>query len=296
MIDDSVDLFPIVAKLLEKYTGRNRATKIAEELGIEIDFVRDIIYALPDVPVAQTTVIDIDELHEMACQDVSKDRTKRFAAHFNVVESTILRYLRQMPDIPWPEASTALEQGRRRHQRDRKNLGCLSKTHNYRRDQRQNLVREARQRAKKKGLDFDLYASDIVVPEVCPILGIPIVAGRGKFAPESPNLDRVHPARGYVWDNVLVISCRANTIKKDATPEELRKLADFYEKWAPAVERAPIDKCLRPSGDKLNAELCEQLKQDWLDSMPLPQIMAKYDISKCSVYNVVKGIRKGVRD
>mgnify|MGYP006166398807 FL=1 len=36
--------------------------------------------------------------------------------------------------------------------------------------------------------------------------------------------------KGYVKDNIIVVSMRANRIKSDATVDEIRKVADFYEK------------------------------------------------------------------
>jgi hypothetical protein len=43
-------------------------------------------------------------------------------------------------------------------------------------------------------------------------------------------LDRLIPELGYVKGNIAVVSTRANTLKRDATPEELMKVARFYEK------------------------------------------------------------------
>ena len=43
-------------------------------------------------------------------------------------------------------------------------------------------------------------------------------------------IDRIDPKKGYVKDNIIVVSMRANRIKSDATVDEIRKVADFYEK------------------------------------------------------------------
>jgi len=68
------------------------------------------------------------------------------------------------------------------------------------------------------------------LPEKCPVLGIPLVYGmnsrENRFA--SPSLDRINSALGYIPGNVVVVSWRANSLKKDATPTELRALADYY--------------------------------------------------------------------
>lgn len=44
----------------------------------------------------------------------------------------------------------------------------------------------------------------------------------------SPTLDKIEPALGYVPGNIIVISGRANRLKADATIDELRAIASFY--------------------------------------------------------------------
>jgi hypothetical protein len=90
------------------------------------------------------------------------------------------------------------------------------------------LWQSAKRRAKEKGLMFDIDVSDVIVPAVCPVLGIPLAISVGKVAQNSPTLDRIIPSLGYVKGNVMVISHRANTIKQDATPEELLRVAAFF--------------------------------------------------------------------
>lgn len=88
------------------------------------------------------------------------------------------------------------------------------------------MCRNARYRAKQRGLPFDLVAEEIVVPTVCPLLGIPLrIDNCGQPAPDSPSLDRIDPRLGYVRGNVQVISYKANTMKQDATPAELLRFA-----------------------------------------------------------------------
>lgn len=85
-------------------------------------------------------------------------------------------------------------------------------------------------RAGHIGAPFDLTPEDIVVPEVCPVLGIPIEGGEGrrKNNPNSPSVDRIVPELGYVRGNVRVISNRANLLKSNATVAELEAvLADL---------------------------------------------------------------------
>lgn len=91
------------------------------------------------------------------------------------------------------------------------------------------MLERARMRAKEKGLDFDITTEDIIIPELCPILGTPFIRGDRKPTPQSPSLDRIDPARGYVKGNVRVISHRANTIKNDASIEELEAVIRYIK-------------------------------------------------------------------
>ena len=80
----------------------------------------------------------------------------------------------------------------------------------------------AKRRAKVKNLPFDLSIEDIIIPEYCHILNIKLVVGKGSTAnPDSPTLDKIIPALGYVNGNVQVISRRANVMKSDANFHEV---------------------------------------------------------------------------
>lgn len=89
------------------------------------------------------------------------------------------------------------------------------------------LLYAARKRAKEGNLDFDLEESDIVIPEVCPYLKIPLVNSRprGDSRRDIASLDRIDPNKGYTKDNVEVISWLANTMKNNASPELLIEFA-----------------------------------------------------------------------
>lgn len=97
----------------------------------------------------------------------------------------------------------------------------------YRRKLTNRMLNAARQRAKKRGLDFNIYEEDIFIPEVCPLLLIPlfVTTGRSSVKDNSPSLDRIDPSKGYVKGNVWVISYRANTMKSNSTWQELMMLA-----------------------------------------------------------------------
>lgn len=95
------------------------------------------------------------------------------------------------------------------------------------------LLWNAKWRAKKFGLPFDLEESDVLIPATCPVLGVPLFVEGGVVTDNSPTLDRLVPSLGYVKGNVFVISKRANTIKSNAGVEELEKVAAWLKAMLP---------------------------------------------------------------
>jgi hypothetical protein len=90
------------------------------------------------------------------------------------------------------------------------------------------LWTSAAARSRKAGIPFSITPDDVVVPAHCPVLGIPLLRGHGKGATAgAPSLDRKVPELGYVPGNVVVISWRANTLKRDATRAEVQAVADW---------------------------------------------------------------------
>ena len=93
------------------------------------------------------------------------------------------------------------------------------------------MLNRSKSRAKRKGFEHNIKLDDIIIPDNCPLLGIPLIKGENSVQANSPTLDRIDSSKGYVKGNVWVISYKANTIKSNATPEELltiaTRLADF---------------------------------------------------------------------
>jgi len=95
------------------------------------------------------------------------------------------------------------------------------------------LLTRAKHRAKEQGIEFDLTIEDIVIPDRCPYLDIPIVngAGTGVMNPRNTaSLDRINPDKGYVRGNVIVVSYLANAVKQNLHPMELVRLGQRIEK------------------------------------------------------------------
>jgi hypothetical protein len=92
------------------------------------------------------------------------------------------------------------------------------------------VLQSIKDRAKKKGIAFDLDLSDILEYSVCPVFGYALERGDGCVKYNSPSVDRINPTQGYTKNNIQILSNKANSMKQDATPEELLKFAEWIFK------------------------------------------------------------------
>ncbi len=89
-------------------------------------------------------------------------------------------------------------------------------------------LRTAKANAKRDGMEFSIELEDLPpVPDVCPILGMALSLD-SENKDFVPSLGRIDNSKGFVKGNVVIESRRANRLRSDATPEELRKLAASY--------------------------------------------------------------------
>lgn len=99
----------------------------------------------------------------------------------------------------------------------------------------QYMLGRIKNRAKKNGMEFNITVDDLVIPELCPVFFVPIIIddARGKSChdrPNSPSVDRLDSTKGYVKDNIRVISNRANILKRNSTTEELSAIILYMKK------------------------------------------------------------------
>lgn len=124
------------------------------------------------------------------------------------------------------------------------------------------MLTTAKARAKKAGIEFTITEADVRIPALCPALGIPLVEPQPGLGRQdgSPSLDRIDCSLGYVPGNVVVISWRANRIKSNATPDELRKIAewfdfaDLYLRGRSAAVSSPRNDSGNPAGSESDPE------------------------------------------
>lgn len=81
---------------------------------------------------------------------------------------------------------------------------------------------------RKISFDDNLLNAELLIPEYCPLLGTKLEIGSGQ---NSPSIDRIDSSKGYTLDNIWIISRRANTIKNDATLEELELLTNNFRQF-----------------------------------------------------------------
>lgn len=111
---------------------------------------------------------------------------------------------------------------------EQKREGFKEKMYEEKRRSRLNNIQsciwvKAKQRAEKYRLDFNIDVSDIHIPDICPILEVPLEYGTKGDYEYSPSIDRIDTTKGYVKGNIAIISKKANSMKNNATFEELQK-------------------------------------------------------------------------
>jgi len=125
--------------------------------------------------------------------------------------------------------------------KNRERRAGLVKAHYHRRraegwkqpvKQEQYLLYSARKRARDYEVPFDItsdFVYSLLVIGTCFYCDQPFEKGTlGKWR-KSATLDRVDPKGGYTMDNTVAACGRCNTIKNDAYPHELSRIADRME-------------------------------------------------------------------
>lgn len=84
-------------------------------------------------------------------------------------------------------------------------------------------------RAKKRGIFIDPNLSPNDIPDPnglrCPVFGWEYEMGVGKRHNQSATIDRINPEWGYFKENIQLLSNLANSIKSDADPDSIYRVA-----------------------------------------------------------------------
>lgn len=127
--------------------------------------------------------------------------------------------------------------------KNKKNIKLLGLSkYQHVRELKQTLYKLAKGRARKKGLEFNIELKDIHIPKKCPILKVPIICSTRY----SPSIDRIYPNKGYVKGNIAVISALANSMKANATPQELLIFAKNIKKYMDLYQEVELEELPQP--------------------------------------------------
>jgi hypothetical protein len=86
------------------------------------------------------------------------------------------------------------------------------------------MLCQAKSRSRTDKREFNIDATDLVLPELCPYLGTEFEQrdSDGKLILQTCySIDRIDSSKGYVKGNVQVLSVKANRMKSDATISDM---------------------------------------------------------------------------
>lgn len=112
---------------------------------------------------------------------------------------------------------------------------------------------------------FDVKPEDVTIPDVCPVFGTPFIRNT-KFA---ASVDRIDNTKGYIRGNIQVISRLANSMKNNATQEQLEKFAHWI---------------LNKKGKEMNeAQVLDYVTEE-LEERTLEEILEDHDLTPQEVF------------
>jgi hypothetical protein len=92
------------------------------------------------------------------------------------------------------------------------------------------IIRNTKFMSKRRNIVFNLHYTDFELPEYCPILNIKLEYGSGYNANSynHATLDRIDNSKGYIKNNIMIISRLANAMKNEASFKQLEYFINNY--------------------------------------------------------------------
>lgn len=147
-----------------------------------------------------------------AWKEENKEKVKDYSKEYYKNNLSAFKAYREEAKIKGINGKNYLEYYRENNKKNRK------------KNPKKLLLSHAKKRAKKKNLNFCLKEEDFEIPKLCPILKIPLFSGIGHQIDNSPTLDRINNDEGYIKENIIVISNKANRMKNNGSFKEIEML------------------------------------------------------------------------
>lgn len=90
------------------------------------------------------------------------------------------------------------------------------------------ILRLTKSSARNRNKEHSLTIDDIILPKKCPILNKEFILGDFKY---TYSVDRIDNNKGYIQGNIRIISNLANSMKRNATNEELLTFSKNIKKY-----------------------------------------------------------------
>jgi hypothetical protein len=101
------------------------------------------------------------------------------------------------------------------------------KTYLHLADPNKRIWYRAKNSSYNRKLEFNIEVEDIVIPSHCPYLGLELLTDpESGHLPNYYSIDRIDSSKGYIKGNIQIISYLANTMKNNATNEQLVMFAN----------------------------------------------------------------------
>ena len=92
------------------------------------------------------------------------------------------------------------------------------------------LLGKARNRANKKGIEFNISENDINISEYCPVFPwLKLEINYQIVRDNSPTIDRIDNTKGYTKENIQIISWKANKLKSNGTLKDFEYIVKYMK-------------------------------------------------------------------
>ena len=104
----------------------------------------------------------------------------------------------------------------------------------HKRDPIRFMYRNLKHSAKQRGIPFTITLQDlreIELPEYCPVFNIKLFWPWDKKAKSNSfSVDRINNDLGYEKGNIVIVSWKANDLKRTSSISDLEKIVNFYKR------------------------------------------------------------------